>query len=78
MWQGVYNDRFSTYTKLAKLSKWDGLEEPDEALFMALVEDLKQARKDRTIGRIATRVNQEYWHIVSTSQRKGQKAQGSL
>ena len=25
---------------------------------MALVEDLKQARKDRTIGRIATRVNQ--------------------
>ena len=62
MWQGVYNDRFSTYTPnlTQQLSKWDGLEEPDEALFMALVEDLKQARKDRTIGRIATRVNQEY------------------
>ena len=78
MWQGVYNDRFSTYTPnlTEQLSKWDGLEEPDEALFMALVEDLKQARKDRTIGRIATRVNQEYpgtRSLFTSTARKAKK-----
>ena len=78
MWQGVYNDRFSTYTPnlTQQLSKWDGLEEPDEALFMALVEDLKQARKDRTIGRIATRVNQEYpgtRSLFTSTARKAKK-----
>ena len=78
MWQGVYNDRFSTYTPnlTQQLNKWDGLEEPDEALFMALVEDLKQARKDRTIGRIATRVNQEYpgtRSLFTSTARKAKK-----
>ncbi len=78
MWQGVYNDRFSTYTPnlTQQLSKWDGLGEPDEALFMALVEDLKQARKDRTIGRIATRVNQEYpgtRSLFTSTARKAKK-----
>ena len=78
MWQGVYNDKFSTYTPnlTQQLSNWDGLEEPDEALFMALVEDLKQARKDRTIGRIATRVNQEYpgtRSLFTSTARKAKK-----
>ena len=78
MWQGVYNDRFSTYTPnlTQQLSNWDGLEEPDEALFVALVEDLKQARKDRTIGRIATRVNQEYpgtRSLFTSTARKAKK-----
>ena len=83
MWQGVYNDRFSTYTPnlTQQLSKWDGLEEPDEALFMALVEDLKQARKDRTIGRIATRVNQEYpgtRSLFTSTARKAKKLKAPL
>ena len=78
MWQGVYNDRFSTYTPnlTQQLSNWDGIEEPDEALFTALVEDLKQARKDRTIGRIATRVNQEYpgtRSLFTSTARKAKK-----
>ena len=78
MWQGVYNDRFSTYTPnlTEQLSKWDGLEEPDEALFVALVADLKKARKDRTIGRIATRVNQEYpgtRSLFTSTARKAKK-----
>ena len=78
MWQGVYNDRFSTYTPnlTQQLRNWDGLEEPDEALFPALVEDLKQARKDRTIGRIATRVNQEYpgtRSLFTSTARKAKK-----
>jgi len=80
MWQGVYNDRFSTYTPnlTEQLSKWDGLEEPDEALFVALVADLKKARKDRTIGRIATRVNQEYpgtRSLFTSTARKAKKLQ---
>jgi len=78
MWQGVYNDRFSTYTPnlTEQLSKWDGLEEPDEVLFVALVADLKKARKDRTIGRIATRVNQEYpgtRSLFTSTARKAKK-----
>ena len=78
MWQGVYNDRFSTYTPnlTQQLSKWDGSEEPDEALFVALVQDLTQARKDRTIGRIATRVNQEYpgtRSLFTSTARKAKK-----
>ena len=43
---------------------------------MALVEDLKQARKDRTIGRIATRVNQEYpgtRSLFTSTARKAKK-----
>ncbi len=78
MWQGVYNDRFSTYTPnlTEQLSKWDGLEEPHEALFVALVADLKKARKDKTIGRIATRVNQEYpgtRSLFTSTARKAKK-----
>ena len=78
MWQGVYNDRFSTYTPnlTDQLSKWDGLGEPDEGLFVALVADLKKARKDRTIGRIATRVNQEYpgtRSLFTSTARKAKK-----
>ena len=78
MWQGVYNDRFSTYTPnlTEQLSKWDGLGEPDEALFVALVADLKKARKDKTIGRIATRVNQEYpgtRSLFTSTARKAKK-----
>ena len=78
MWQGVYNDRFSTYTPnlTEQLSKWDGLGEPDETLFVALVADLKKARKDRTIGRIATRVNQEYpgtRSLFTSTARKAKK-----
>ncbi len=78
MWQGVYNDRFSTYTPnlTEQLTAWDGLAEPGEALFAALVSDLKTARKDRTIGRIATRVNQEYpgtRSLFTSTARKAKK-----
>ena len=61
MWQGVYNDTFSTYTPnlTQRLQKWDGVSQPTEEMFAALVSDIKMARKDKTIGRIATRVNQE-------------------
>ena len=61
MWQGVYNDTFAQYTPnlTQELHKWDGVSQPSEDMFVALVVDIKAARKDKTIGRIATRVNQE-------------------
>ena len=61
MWQGVYNDRFSSHMPnlTEQLTMWDGLTEPNEKMYEALVADLKTARADRTIGRAATRVNQE-------------------
>ena len=61
MWQGVYNDTFAQYTPnlTQELQKWDGVSQPSEEMFVALVLDIKAARKNKTIGRIATRVNQE-------------------
>ena len=61
MWQGVYNPTFAKYTPnlTERLETWDGLSQPDEGMFEALVMDLRTAREEKTIGRIATRVNQE-------------------
>lgn len=78
MWQGVYNDRFATYTPnlTEELALWDGMTEPTEALYAALVIDLQVAKKDRTIGRIATRVNQEYpgsRSLFTSTARKAKK-----
>ena len=78
MWQGVYNDRFATYTPnlTEELALWDGMIEPTEALYAALVIDLQVAKKDRTIGRIATRVNQEYpgsRSLFTSTARKAKK-----
>ena len=39
MWQGVYNDRFSSHMPnlTEQLTVWDGLTEPDEIMYEALV-----------------------------------------
>jgi len=61
MWQGIYNDTFAKFTPnlTQQLNDWDGVSKPTEAMFEALVVDIRTAKKDKTIGRIATRVNQE-------------------
>ena len=43
MWQGVYNDRFSSHmpNHTEQLTMWDGLTEPNEKMYKALVADLK-------------------------------------
>jgi len=41
------------------LGEWDSTSEPTEAMYEALVADLVVARKEKTIGRAATRVNRE-------------------
>jgi len=79
MWQGVYNDTFASYTPnlTQQLTEWDGVSAPSEEMFAALVTDLKKAREDKTIGRIATRVNQELpgtRSLFTSSARKVKKA----
>jgi len=79
MWQGVYNDTFASLTPnlTQQLQQWDGVSEPSEEMFSALVADIKTAREDKTIGRIATRVNQELpgtRSLFTSSARKVKKA----
>ncbi len=62
MAQGVYNptyaDRMPASTKM--LAEWDGTSAPTEEMYAIMVEDLIAARESKEIGKVATRVNQEY------------------
>ncbi|OUS06821.1 ABC transporter permease [Rhodobacterales bacterium 52_120_T64] len=62
MVQGVKNDTYSSNmpATTAIMAEWDGASELTEDMFAALVTDLIQARADKSIGRVATRVNREY------------------
>ena len=44
---------------VAALSQWDGGELPPEGIYALAAEELRQARKDKTIGRLATRLNRQ-------------------
>jgi putative spermidine/putrescine transport system permease protein len=59
--QGVYDSRFSNLMPATTqiLKNWDGVSEPTEEMYSALVSDLVKARKSKTIGKVATRVNRE-------------------
>jgi putative spermidine/putrescine transport system permease protein len=59
--QSILDDRFSSLmpTVTAELHEWDGYSEPSEVMAAALVKDLISARKSKTIGQVATRVNRE-------------------
>ncbi len=61
LWQGINNSTYATNmpASAALLKSWDAVSEPDEAMYAALVQDLVTARADKTIGQVATRVNQE-------------------
>ncbi|MDG2341002.1 MAG: ABC transporter permease [Paracoccaceae bacterium] len=60
--QSVYDDRYATFmpNSTVELAKWDGSSEPSEALAAAVVADLIVAKENKTIGRVATRVNREF------------------
>jgi putative spermidine/putrescine transport system permease protein len=59
--RSVYSPVFSDYMPrvTAALAEWDGKELPEEPVWEALVEDLREARENRTIGKVATTVNYE-------------------
>jgi len=62
------------------LRDWDSSKGiPDEKVFAALVADLKQARKERSIGRAATRINYDLpgtRSVFTSSARKARKIKG--
>ncbi|MEK9621314.1 MAG: ABC transporter permease [Alphaproteobacteria bacterium] len=79
MWQGVYNDTFESLMPnlTAELKAWDGVSEPTEEMFALLAADLQQNREDRTIGKVASRVNQELSgtrSLFTSTARKVKKA----
>ena len=59
---------------LIVLENWDGKDVPGEEAFAALVSDLVKARKDKTIGRVATRMNFEMSGVRSLFTSTGRKA----
>ncbi len=76
MVQGVKNDTYSSNmpATTAIMAEWDGVSAPTEAMFEALVIDLIQARADKTIGRVATRVNREHAGTRSMFTKSARKA----
>ncbi len=57
----------------AAIQKWDGNGTPDEDVFAALAADLRQARKDRTVGKAGKRLNYDitgFRSLVNKTARK--------
>ncbi len=59
--QGISDDTFSSRMPKTTmvLSEWDAVSEPTEEMYAALVADLKVVRANKTIGKVATRVNRD-------------------
>ena len=76
--RGVYNDTFERHmiNLTPLISSWDSNSEPTEAMFEALVLDLKAGKKSKKIGKVATRVNRELAgtrSLFTSSARKAKK-----
>ena len=74
--RGIYNDTFEKYmTNLTPIiQNWDGLSEPSEEMYRALVLDLQIIKESKTIGKVATRVNREFSGSRSLILSSGRKA----
>jgi len=61
LFQGIYDNTFSSTMPQTTevLSEWDGASEPTEEMYAALVADMVIARENKTIGKVATRVNRD-------------------
>ena len=59
--RSVHSPEFgqTLHRTMAAMESWDGVDLPDETVFTAFVEDLKEARANRTIAKAATRFNFE-------------------
>lgn len=75
MFSAIHDDTLLTLMPrtTAALSSWDGKDLPDESVYAALAEDLKQAWAQRTAGAIGKRMNYELpgarSEVVSSSRR---------
>jgi len=76
LWQGIYDDRYSGLmpNSTEVLGEWDGFSAPNEALAAALVSDLIKTREDKTIGKVATRVNRELSGVRSLMTSSARRA----
>ena len=76
LWQGVKNDTYESFMpeSAALLQAWDGTSEPTETMAAAVVADLITARKAKTIGKVATRVNRELSGTRSLFTKTARKA----
>ncbi len=61
LWTGVYNATYAVNMPASApiMQAWDGESQPTEAMAEAMVLDLVEARKAKTIGKVASRVNRE-------------------
>lgn len=61
LFQGIYDKTFSSIMPQTTeiLSEWDTTSEPTEEMFAALAADMVVARENKTIGKVATRVNRD-------------------
>jgi len=78
LWQGVHDPRFHSLMprSTAAVIQWDAVSPVAENMAAAMVADMIDARKDRTIGRVATRVNREFAgarSLFTSSARKASK-----
>jgi putative spermidine/putrescine transport system permease protein len=58
---------------VALLREWDGESDPGEAVYAAAARELLQAREDRTIGRVASRINRIRGGLRSVLVRTGRR-----
>lgn len=58
----VYDDRYASLMPMSTIvmSEWDGTSPVTEEMAAAMVADLVVAKKEKTIGRVANRVNREF------------------
>jgi putative spermidine/putrescine transport system permease protein len=58
----VYDDRYASLMPKSTIvmSEWDGISPVTEEMAAAMVADLVVAKKEKTIGRVANRVNKEF------------------
>lgn len=58
---------------VAALQEWNGADIPGEPVFAALAEDMKKGREDRSIGKVATRLNFEQSGLRSVVTRTARR-----
>jgi len=76
--RSVYNPEVSNFLPnvSSAISSWDGKNVPDEAVFAAMVEDMKTAYGNRTIGRVAAQINRQlpgFRSVIMSEARKADK-----
>lgn len=69
---GTYSERMPAST--AMLQEWNGTSAPTEEMAAALVADLIESRKAKSIGKVATRVNRELSGTRSLFTKSARKA----